>query len=251
LSINFSGKQGTERVVGVVGGMGPEATADFYLKLLAITPASRDQDHLRVIIDSNAKVPDRVAAILGEGESPVLILQSMARGLQSLGADLLVIPCNTAHYYYEDVQSAVTIPVLHMQKAVVASIQRTAADHPNLDYSRVGLLATTATLHTKLYQIYAEEAGIVIIVPNAVTQEQFVTAGIKAVKAGDRSTGRRLIHQAAKELIDNGAQVIIAGCTEIPLVLADGDISVSVIDSTEVLAEATLRAAMGSLSERR
>ena len=234
-----------ELVVGVVGGMGPEATADFYLKLLAVTPAAKDQDHLRVIIDSNGKVPDRVASILGSGESSAPVLQDMAKGLQQAGAELLVIPCNTAHYYYDDVQAAVSIPVMHMQQEVMAYISKEAELNPENAMTRIGLLATAATVKTGLYQRFAAQAGIDIIDVEDEVQETLVTEGIRAVKAGDKEKGHDLLRQAALTLINRGALGIIAGCTEIPLVLTDGDLPVPVIDSTAILALATLRAAKG------
>ena len=228
-------ENGRDKVVGVLGGMGPEATIDFYSKLLRITPAKKDQEHLHVIIDSNGKIPDRSAALRGEGESPVPAMQAMAKGLQAAGAELIAIACNTAHYYYQEVQDAVSIPVLHIQKETYRNLQQR---YP--DATKVGLLATTMTVKTGLFQKFAGEAGVQLVLMPATQQETLVSAAIAAVKAGDKSTGTALVLQACAILVQLGAEVVIAGCTEIPLVLTDGDISIPVIDSSMALAEATL-----------
>ncbi|MCL2498316.1 MAG: amino acid racemase [Symbiobacteriaceae bacterium] len=225
-------------VVGVIGGMGPEATADFFMKLLQLTPATKDQEHLRVLIDSNGKVPDRNTAIMEGGEDPAPVLREMAQNLQRAGAQLLVIPCNTAHYYHPTIQEAVTIPVLHIQQEVYKTLAR---EYPSL--KKVGLLATTSTLYTNLYQRFAEDAGIILLTPQESSQEQLVLAGIRAVKAGDKVKGKSLLFQAAQELLQQGAEGLIAGCTEIPLVLFPTDFTVPLVDATEILAQATLVAA--------
>lgn len=229
---------GAEKVVGVLGGMGPEATADFFQKLLKITPARSDQEHLRILIDCNAKIPDRMAAILGDGEDPTPVLQSMARGLQSSGAELIVIPCNTAHYYHQAIQEAVQVPVLHIQREMFKALMKR---YPGLQ--KAGLLATTATIRTKLFQSYAEQAKVELLTPETEDQEGLIMAGIRATKAGDKETARTLVHQAARRLRERGVEALIAGCTEIPLVLQDGDVGIPVLDSTQILAEATLAAA--------
>ena len=227
--------KGRDKVVGVLGGMGPEATVDFYSKLLRITPASRDQEHLHVILDSNGKIPDRSAALRGEGESPVPVMQAMARGLQNAGAELIAIACNTAHYYYQEVQDAVSIPVLHIQKETYRNLRRRFPEVTN-----VGLLATTMTVKTGLFQKFADEVGIQLVLMPQDLQETLVSTAIAAVKAGDKQRGTALVLQACDVLLQQGAEVVIAGCTEIPLVLSDGDISIPVIDSSMALAEATL-----------
>jgi len=230
-----------ELVVGVIGGMGPEATADFYLKLLQITPASCDQEHLRVIIDSNGKVPDRVQAILGDGASPAPVLVAMARNLEAIGAELLVIPCNTAHHYIQEVRLGVSVPVLHMQEEVMLALKKlTVQDQAP---KQVGLLATTATIAVALYQHEAAKHGITILSPESQAQEQLVMAGIRAVKAGDKVQGKMLLQEAADLLVAQGASAIIAGCTEVPLVLLPDAQAVPLIDATLILAQATLAAA--------
>src|SRR4051812_24371314 len=128
----------SEKVVGVIGGMGPEATVDFMRRLVARTPARDDADHLHVLVDNNPKIPSRIAVLIeGTGEDPTPVLCAMARGLQAQGADFLVMPCNTAHYYLPAIARSVTIPALDM---VDLSIQKLAAAEP----LRIGMLASPA-----------------------------------------------------------------------------------------------------------
>ena len=120
----------SEKVIGVIGGMGPEATVDFVHRLVARTPARDDADHLHVLVDNNPKIPSRIAALIeGTGEDPTPVLCSMARGLEAQGADFLVMPCNTAHYYLPAIARSVGIPMLDM---VQLSIQKLAAASPSM-----------------------------------------------------------------------------------------------------------------------
>src|SRR5215470_9877384 len=143
-----------EKVAGIIGGMGPEATVDFMRRVIAKTPARDDKDHLRMLVDNNPKIPSRIAALIeGTGEDPTPVLCAMARGLQAQGADFLVMPCNTAHYYLPAIARGVTIPVLDM---VALSIAALAAVKPQ----RVGVLASPAVRLVGVYTARLEEAGL-------------------------------------------------------------------------------------------
>jgi aspartate racemase len=229
-----------EKIVGILGGMGPEATVDLFLKILRGTPAKRDQDHLRIIIDSNSKVPDRNAFLLQNGEDPRPSLKESARLLERAGAELIAIPCNAAHAWHEEVQNCVRIPVLH--------IMETAADYLNEHCPRarqVGLLATNGTLRTGLYQRALERRGIKVIIPDAISQEK-VTEVIGAVKAGRQGDEiKQIIRAQGEGLAAKGAEAVIAGCTEIPLVLGERDLSVPVVDATLALALRVIKEARG------
>src|SRR5690348_7801651 len=109
-----NGTPSASLVIGVLGGMGPRATVDFYSKLIAATPAECEQDHLRVHIDSNPQIPDRSEALAGRGESPGTVLAAMAAGLERAGADFLVMPCNTAHAFEPEIRAAVNVPFVSM-----------------------------------------------------------------------------------------------------------------------------------------
>jgi aspartate racemase len=224
-------------VIGVLGGMGPEATADFFSKLTRATPAASDQDHAKVLIFSNPHIPDRTAAIRGEGADPLPDLIAGARTLIRAGADFLAIPCVTAHHFYEGLQAAIDIPVLHLVRETLAAA---CADHPTC--RRFGLLATSGTLQSRMFEKEFEPLGRTILTCEPEVQTGSVMEAIYAVKRGaDRTGARRLIHRAASRLLDRGAEVIIAGCTEIPLILQEGDLPVPLLDPTWILAQAAVR----------
>ncbi|HOG17189.1 MAG TPA: amino acid racemase [Syntrophales bacterium] len=234
----------SEKTIGVLGGMGPEATEAFFLRVIRATKVRRDQDHLRILIDSNPKVPDRTAAIRGEGESPLPMLIEGARGLQKAGAGFIVIPCVTAHYFLEPLRRKVRIPILSIVDEVVGHVRRRMRG-----LRRIGLVATSGTVDTGLFQKAFGAAGIEVLLPDGRTQKNKVMAAIygrRGVKAaGPSEESKALVVAAARALTDRGAQAVLAGCTEIPLVLKDGDLSVPVVDSLDVLARAAVREACG------
>lgn len=223
-------------VVGILGGMGPEATADFYLKLVHATPATRDQEHLQVLIWSDPTIPDRTEALLTHGEDPTPALIAGARLLKEAGAKMLAVPCNTAHAFLAAVQAEVDIPIIHMIEETAKYVQQLS---PTV--RKVGLLSTTGTQKAGLYQSWLDREGISVITPASDCQENLVMAPIRAIKAGNTSAARPLFIQAARGLIAAGAQAIIAGCTEVPVGLAADDIPVPFIDPAEVLAVTVVR----------
>lgn len=227
---------GRSKTVGVLGGMGPAATLDFFARVLALTPATKDQDHVRLIIDSNAQVPNRNDAIAGTGPSPAPVLAQMAQGLKRAGAELLVMPCNAAHAFFEDVKRATDLPVISIiEVTVAAALERRV--------KRVGLLAADGCLNARLYQGAFAARGVNVLVPGDALRLLFMEA-LGRIKQGDTSAAvRDKVRAVADALIANGAQAVIAGCTEVPLVLSDGDIAVPIIDSTDCLARATIAAA--------
>ncbi len=227
-----------EKVIGVVGGLGPWATLDLFEKILRLTPAQRDQDHLRVIIDSNAKIPDRSPAILGRGEDPTPALVATAVNLERAGAEVLVIPCNTAHAFFDAVAAAVAVPVLHIMAEVAAAARR---EWPRL--RRVGVLATRATIVARLYHDAFTPLGVEVLVPDTGGQD-VVNRAIYGVKAGAMSPDVTTeLVRVARTLIATGAEAIVLGCTELPFVLRRDDVSVPLLDSNLILAQAAVRAA--------
>src|SRR5690554_5524519 len=149
----------TTKVVGIIGGMGPEATVDLMTKIIRATPAKIDQEHIRTLVDNNPRVPSRVEAIMQDCPSPGPVMAEMAKNLEKWGADFLAIPCNTAHYYYPDVVEAVEIPVINMIEETLKVLKKD-------NVQNVALLATTATLATKLYEKKAQVEGINLILPS-------------------------------------------------------------------------------------
>ncbi len=217
------------RVVGILGGMGPQATCDLFMKIIRNTPAQKDQDHLRVIIDSNPKIPDRTAYILSGGEDPRPLLFETAKNVERAGASFIAIPCNTAHCFHKEIQRQVDIPVLHMMEEV--------ARYLNGKANKAGLLATTGTLRTGLYARSLSKVGIETVIPSDEDQDSVMEA-IYLVKASMLEKGRKIILEQARKLEARGCDVVIAGCTEIPLILKDGDLGIEVVDATDILAKA-------------
>jgi aspartate racemase len=194
--------------VGVIGGMGPEATFDFARRLVAATPAERDQEHLHVIVDCDPSVPDRSDAIIAGGEDPSPWLAAMARRLQVAGAELLVMPCNSAHYFAAAITSSVSIPLVDWP-GVAAEAARAAGAR------RVGLLATAGTVECKIYHAALKERQLVAMAPGAAEQ-QGLTHAIKAVKReGSNPLALRLTREAVAKLAEAGADYILLACTEL------------------------------------
>ncbi len=228
------------KTVGVLGGMGPAATLDFFARVLAESKAGRDQEHIRLIIDCNPAVPDRNAAVAGTGPSPAPVLQEMARGLARAGAEILVMPCNAAHAFVDDVRAATDLPVISIIDVTVESLRRSL---PQL--SRAGILASTGCLDAGLYQTALAATGVQAIVPTGETRERFMRV-LYRIKGGDTGDSvKREMIGVADELIEQGAQGIIAGCTEVPLVLAASDVAAPLLNSTDSLVLATIAMARG------
>ena len=230
------------KVIGILGGMGPEATLDCFGKIIKNTPAKSDRDHIRVVMDSNPGIPDRIAAILGEGESPVSALIAGCRGLEKTGADFIIIPCVTVHFFLPQIQAQTPLPILSIFDAVAEAIQ---GDFPAA--KTVGLLGTVATVESGLIQKRLAQDKIHTLVPDSAQQSKIVDA-IKDIKdtrpSRTKSEITNALIEAARSLIDkepDGADAIIAGCTEIPLALAQEHLPVPYFDSLTILARAAIR----------
>ncbi|MYE82061.1 MAG: aspartate/glutamate racemase family protein [Gammaproteobacteria bacterium] len=204
-------------------------------------PPNDDADHIRMLVDSNPHVPSRIEALIDRtGESPVPCLVEMARGLERQGADFLVIPCNTAHHYHAEVAAAVDVPVLNL-------IELTARDANRLrpDLTRVGLLASTALQHIRLYEPWFEEPGVRVLYPGSDVQQELMEL-IRAVKAGRYTPGQvAACDRAAEDLRALGAQCLVVACTELSVVVERLNTDLPVCDAADVLARAVIREALG------
>jgi aspartate racemase len=219
-------------VLGVLGGMGPAATLEFLRQLQAFTPAEGDQDHIRVLMDLNPKVPDR--NVPGSGAGPVLA--EMAGALAGAGAEVLAMPCNTAHAHADLIQRASGLPLIDL-------IETGASAARDLGARRVGVIGTKGAL--RLYREYlaAQAMGLVALSPER--QEAFM-ATIYRIKAGDLGpeVSREMASYAA-DLVAGGAEAVIAGCTEAPLVMGPDDTDVAFIDPGELLARRCVAVCLG------
>lgn len=199
-----------KRTIGIIGGMGPLATADLFRKIVENTDAQRDQDNIHIIIDNNTNIPDRTAALLDGGEDPVpQMLHSVAR-LVSGGADCLIMPCNTAHGFLDRVRAAAPVPVLNMIELTCRALQKQGI-------TRAGLLATTGTIRTGIYPKYFD--GVELLLPDEQEQNAVMDMIYNGVKAGVKDYDAGLVQEAGEHLLERGAQTIILGCTELPLAM--------------------------------
>jgi aspartate racemase len=228
-----------EKIVGIIGGMGPEATVDLMARIIKLTPAVDDVDHIRMIVDNNPKVPSRIKALIdGNGESPVPHLQEMARRLESWGVDFLAMPCNTAHHYHLDIQKAVTIKVLNMIDLTVESV---IEQYPDL--KRAGLLASTAVIRLKLFERYFSAKKVIIQTP-ADRNQMGIMHAIKKIKTSNYGGEVvEAIQLAADDLVEKGAEVLLVACTEISIISKQIASTVRILDSAQILAESIVRVA--------
>ncbi len=215
--------------LGVLGGMGPLATAYFMETLVRVTSVTSDQEHVPAVVINDPTIPDRTAAIIDDGPSPVTHLRNNTRRLERAGTDLLAMPCNSAHYFLDDVRAATSLPALDMIDATVDTLAASGV-------STVGLLATSGAIAAGLYQDPLASEGIDVVTPTA---EEPIMDAIYAIKRGHLEQPAVDGERVAAELQANGAEVVIIGCTELSIVL---DESAALVDPLRVLAEQSVAA---------
>ena len=228
-----------EKTLGIIGGMGPEATAQLYMKMIKATKVKRDQDHFRIIIDSNPKIPDRTKAILGLGESPVPYIIETAKNLEKMGVDIACIPCMTSHYFFDEIQAGVEMKIMNAFEELNNYLQKNFQG-----IIKIGVLATTGTRNTKIFEKYLKDMEI--IYPDERFQSDYVMEAIYGEGTGIKSgvtEGRpvELLIEAGNNVIEKGAEVVILGCTEIGLVLKKDSLSKPSVDPMDVMAEFMVR----------
>ena len=233
-----------ERTIGILGGMGPLASADLFEKIIRVTKADRDQEHLHVVVESNPRIPDRVGAILSGTESPVPEMVRSALRLEAAGAQVMVMACNTAHYFYDDIRPFVHIPFLHMPRETASLLARQGIH-------RAAVLGTTALVEAGVYNLPFAENNLEIVYPDDYTQSQIMHMIFDGIKAGnlhpDLEDLPQLLHQMKER---QGVEVFVLGCTELPILFDCPELrAFSVLDPTLVLARAAVLAAGGQLRE--
>ena len=238
-----------KKIVGVLGGMGPDATVDFMSKVIARTNAinkangkvGADQDHIRMLIDHNPTVPNRHDAIKGVGEDVGALLADMAKRLENAGADFLVMVCNTAHAFQADIQQAVQIPFVSILDEVISELKNTQPQN-----TKVGVMAAQGCLDAELYQKALNEAGFELVVWSDAELAEFMDI-VYQIKGGNTDEQiKQAMLKIANTLIDKGAEVILAGCTEIPLVLHEDSLSVPMFSSTDILVDRVIDYSLGN-----
>ena len=232
-------------VPGILGGMGPQATVDFMAKVVAKTDARCDQEHIQLLVDHNPRVPNRHEAIAGDSFEVVSALVAMAQGLERAGADFLVMVCNTAHAFQSDIEHAVHIPFIGIVDEVILEL---GTHWP--DAKGVGVMAADGALSSGLYQNALHKLGREPIVWSDGELAEFMSLVYKVEAGANSAAMHSAMEQLAQSLIDRGAQALIAGCTEIPLLMpVHADVSVPgvpLLSSTDILVASTIDYALGN-----
>lgn len=238
-----------KKTIGILGGMGPEATAAFFSLIIKNTAAAKDQEHIPVLIWNNPKIPPRTDAILYGGPSPLRLLLEGVKILEKAGAGLIVMPCITAHYYAPQIAARSNVPFVNL---LDESLKHAKKNVPGL--RRAGLVASTGTVEAGLFHKTFEKKKIEIMTPGAPEQRAVMKAifGENGIKAGTTSgPPRASIVRIARRLVERGAQVVIAGCTEIPLVLREEDLPVPLIEPMTIGALVCIRRAGYKIKDKK
>ncbi len=232
-------EQPPDRILGVLGGMGPLASAHFMTRLTLLTPAERDQDHIPAVLWSDPRVPDRGAARAGAGPDPLPALVRGLHALEAAGCGAVAIPCNTAHGWIDGMRAATRLPILHIIDAAAADLRR-----QGIGPGSVGIMGTAATLAMRLYQAQLEALGWPCLQPTEAEMARLVTPAIASVKANRVAEAYAPLAEMVRLLHGRGVQAVVLGCTEIPLGIQAGPwqgLGVPVVDTIDALARASIR----------
>lgn len=219
-------------IIGILGGMGPSATCDFFKKIIDLTPATKDQEHLHIIIDNNVSIPDRTAYILGNGENPTTELKKSAERLEVMGADYIAIPCNTAHYFYDSIKETLkNAKVLNMIEETAIYIKENIKGQ-----NTFLLLATKGTYKADVYSKVFNKFNLNIIIPDENDQEE-IMSWIYGVKSGSMKTTKETIENLSRKYMIEGDTAVILGCTELPLLAEHVGFPKEYINPVNILAK--------------
>ncbi|MBO4325853.1 MAG: amino acid racemase [Clostridia bacterium] len=228
------------KTIGIIGGMGPLATCDFFEKIIRMTDASCDSEHIPILIDCNPRIPDRVKAILHGGEDPVPEILRSAKRLVREGASILLMGCNTAYYFYDRVAGSLPVPLINMPA-------ETAKGALRFGYKKVGLMATDGTVQSGVYSKELEKLGIEPVLPSAEGQRAVMEMIYDGIKAGNSEIDPSAFIKAANGMMEAGADAIILGCTELPIAYHIYNIDLPYLDPAVFAAEAAVTAAGGKV----
>lgn len=229
-------------IIGIIGGMGPMATCDLMEKIISNTDARVDQEHVHMLVDCNTNIPDRTAAIISHEESPLPEMIKSALRLQEMGAQALVMACNTAHYFLSELVKSVDIPIISM-------LHETAKHLRRCSIHSVAVLGTCGTIYSGVYGDVLTDMGISYIYPTPEDQQFLMSLIYDYVKAGKDYPCPKEIDDMVNRLKAQGAQALILGCTELPILFEKLETNIPTIDPTGVLARAVIHFAQGNVKE--
>ncbi|GGC83913.1 aspartate racemase [Thalassobacillus devorans] len=235
-----------EKTVGIIGGMGPLATVDIFNKIVRMTDAKIDQDHPRVVIDNNPGIPSRQDFFNGIGYSPLPDLIKTAKNLENIGAELLIMPCNTAHYFHRDIAKNVKVPFINMLEETAGYFSENHTDE-----KKVGLLATTQTCELGIYEHFLSENGVEIVKPSAENQAYLMEIINVYIKQSNMNFNLDKWKEIIDELQEQEVKTVILGCTELSIAFDVHPLEINTIDPTVVLAEAAIKASGKKVLARR
>jgi len=232
-----------KKTLGIIGGMGPLATVKMFEKIVLYTDAKSDQEHIHVLIDNNTNIPDRTYYILHGGDSPVEQLLKSANDLESIGADFLIMPCNTAHYFYEDLKNSIGIPFLSM-------IEETAKAIRNNDKTikKVGLLATEGTYKTNVYDYEFIKYGLEVVKPSEDDYIHIMKV-IYNIKMGIKQDDLSKFYETMEDMKQNGVELFILGCTELSVAYEMYNLKGNFIDAMDEIAKSAIKFAGANIIE--
>lgn len=220
------------KVLGILGGMGPLATIKLFEKLVSMTDAKNDQENIHIIIDNNTKIPDRTSFLLDSNKAnPLLPLIESARRLEEAGADIIVMPCNTAHYYHSDIEASINVKFLNMIEETAIWIKKNHGD-----LKKIGLLATDGTIKAGIYDEIFSKYAIDIINPSKEKQ-RYIYELIYNIKENKEQESLEGFYSAMDEIEKKGASLFIAGCTEVSVALDTLKIEGDFIDPIKIISE--------------
>ncbi len=233
------------KVLGILGGMGPRPTIKIFKMIVDMTDASCDQENIHIIIDNNTKIPDRTSYLLDKAkENPLPALKESAKRLEVAGADLIIMPCNTAHYYYEDIKTSIDIPFLNMIEETAIWIKD---KHPDL--KNIGLLATDGTIRAEIYDGIFSNYGIGIIKPSK-DHQSYIHELVYNIKENKNQKNLDGVYSTMRQMEAGGAEVFIAGCTEVSVALDKFNIEEDFIDPMEIIARKSIELLGGKLKSK-
>jgi len=225
-----------KKTLGIIGGMGPAATCDLMEEIISLTAAEKDQDHIHVIADVNTNIPDRTAAILHGGDDPSPEMIRSAKRLEAAGAEILLLPCNTAHFFYDRVAAAVQIPLLHMPRLTAAALREAGV-------KKAAVLATDGTVRSGVYETALRAEGLEPVYPDAADEDVLMRLIYDGVKGRKSPLSAFPVTDVLARLRARGAERFVLGCTELPIAFRELGLREDCVDPTRILAFAAVRAA--------